>query len=183
MAELELKSNKLDIDIGHINEANIEQLKVININTLPVRYSPKFYKDLLAPAGTTEFTYDPKYMRFAHYNGFAIGAVAARLEKEEGHEGKFKLYIMIMNVLAAYRRRGVASTLLGHIIKEAAKDEKVTELLLHVQTSNKDAKDFYLANGFEEVDVVEDYYKRIEPTSAFLLKRKNEFIQSTEVAE
>lgn len=177
MASFETKSNKLDVDIGHINEANIEQLKVININTLPVRYSPKFYKDLLAPEGTTEHTYDPKYMRFGHYNGFAIGAVAARLEKEEGEglEGKFKLYIMIMNVLAAYRRRGVASTLLGHIIKEASKDERVTELILHVQTSNVEAKDFYLANGFEEVGIVEDYYKRIEPTSAFLLKRRNEF--------
>tara|TARA_A100001035_G_C27713234_1_gene468257 strand:+ start:196 stop:759 length:564 start_codon:yes stop_codon:yes gene_type:complete len=178
MASFETKTSKLDIDIGHINEANIEQLKVININTLPVRYSPKFYKDLLAPEGTTEFTYDPKFMRFAHYNGFAIGAIAARLEKEEDEalKGKSKLYLMIMNVLAAYRRRGVASALLSHIIKEATKDERVTELLLHVQTSNVEAKDFYLANGFEEVGIVEDYYKRIEPTSAFLLKRKNEYV-------
>ena len=84
---------------------------------------------------------------------------------------------MIMNVLAAYRRRGVASALLNHVIKEATKDERVTELLLHVQTSNVEAKDFYLANGFkEEVGIVEDYYKRIEPTSAFLLKRKNEYV-------
>ena len=177
MTSFDAKRNELDIDIGHINEANIEQLKVININTLPVRYSPKFYKDLLAPEGTTEFIYDPKYMRFGHYNGFAIGAVAARLEKEEGEglEGKFKLYIMILNVLAAYRRRGVASKLLGHIIEEASKDNRVTKLILHVQTSNVEAKDFYLANGFEEVGIVEDYYKRIEPTSAFLLTRKNLF--------
>ena len=53
----------------------------------------------------------------------------------------------------------VAWKLLGHIIEEASKDNRVTKLILHVQTSNVEAKDFYLANGFEEVGIVEDYYK------------------------
>ena len=71
-----------------------------------MRYSPKFYKDLLAPEGTTEYTYDPKFLKFAHYQGFTVGAVCARMEVDENQERKYKLYIMIMNVLAAYRRRG-----------------------------------------------------------------------------
>lgn len=29
--------NVLDVEIGHINQANIEQLKTINTNTLPGR--------------------------------------------------------------------------------------------------------------------------------------------------
>lgn len=40
-----------------------------------------------------------------------------------------------------------------------------------MQTSNTDAKSFYLAHGFEEVETLQDYYRNIEPTSCFLLKR------------
>ena len=149
-----------------------------------MRYSPKFYKDLLAPEGTTEYIYDPKFLKFAHYQGFTVGAVCARMEVDENQERKYKLYIMIMNVLAAYRRRGVATTLLDYVVKEAAKDDRVSELVLHVQTSNIEAKEFYLANGFKEMGIIQDYYKRVEPTSAFLMKKSNKVAEKpTEEAE
>ena len=78
---------------------------------------------------------------------------------------------MTINVLSAYRRRGVASTLLKYVLDEAAKDTEIIEAYLHVQTSNDDAKTFYLANGFEQTDVIENYYRNIEPAHSFLLKR------------
>lgn len=139
-----------------------------------MRYSAKFYKDLLSEAGTTKFTYDGKYIKYGYVDGFPIAAVCARLEPIEGMEGKFKMYIMTINVLAAYRRRGVASTLLTHILKEAAKDANIEAIFLHVQTSNDEAKGFYLAHGFIEESVIENYYTRVEPTSAFLLKKDND---------
>ena len=140
---------------------------------ITVRYSPKFYKDLLAPEGTTEYIYDPKFLKFAHYQGFTVGAVCARMEVDDKQEGKYRLYIMIMNVLAAYRRKGIATKLLEYVVEEAAKDDRISELVLHVQTSNLEAKEFYIANEFVEVEIVQDYYKRIDPTSAFLLKKQN----------
>lgn len=138
-----------------------------------MRYSAKFYKDLLAPAGTTAFTYDAKYIKFAYVNGFTVGAVCARLEPLEESSEKFKMYIMTINVLAAYRRRGIASKLLKHILVEAVKDSNIQEIFLHVQTTNDAAKGFYEAHGFEEHCVVENYYTRVEPTSAFLLRKAN----------
>ena len=143
----------------------------ILLNIYIVRYSPKFYKDLVGEGTATNYIYNEKFIRFGHYNGFAIGAVCARLEPDEVNEGKFKLYIMTINVLAAYRRRGVASTLLKHILEEASKDETITEVFLHVQTSNEEAKQFYVSHGFDEVSIVENYYVRVEPASAFLLRK------------
>ena len=145
-----------------------------------MRYSPKFYKDLLAEPGTTKYTYDKQYIKFAYYNGFAIGAIAARLEPVEGEDGNFKMYIMTINVLAAYRRRGVASTLLKHLLEKASKDSRVGEIFLHVQTSNDDAKSFYVGHGFDQVEVVENYYTRVEPTSAFLLRKENKVAANDE---
>jgi ribosomal protein S18 acetylase RimI-like enzyme len=84
------------------------------------------------------------------------------------------MYIMTINVLAAYRRRGVASKLLKYILAAAVNDSNILEIFLHVQTSNDEAKGFYLAHGFEQQCVVEDYYTRVEPTSAFLLRKLNQ---------
>lgn len=93
---------KKSVQLGEITPANIQQLRMLNINTLPVRYSDKFYNDILT-------TYASDYLRFAFCNGFVIGAVCARIENHPDHPEKKRLYIMTINVLAAYRRRGVGT--------------------------------------------------------------------------
>ena len=101
-------------------------------------------------------------MKFAFCNGFAVGAVCSRIEAHE-NPGYNKLYIMTISILPAYRRRGIGKQLLNHIIDTAMKDESIIEAYLHVQTSNEDAKLFYVAHGFEETETIRNYYKRIEP--------------------
>ena len=107
-------------------------------------------------------------MKFAYWNGFTVGGVCARIEPNEA-DGTQKLYIMTINVLPAYRRRGIATKLLEHLLSEAAKDETIKEVYLHVQTSNTDARDFYLKHNFIQSGTLEGYYKRIEPADAFVL--------------
>lgn len=64
-----------------------------------------------------------------------------------------------------------ATTLLKYALDEAAKNPAIIEAYLHVQTSNADAKNFYLSHGFVEVETVLDYYRNIDPPHSFLLKR------------
>ena len=114
-------TSKISFQLGDITNANLEQLRIIHINTLPVRYSDKFYKDLLS-------TYSPEYMKFAFVNGFSVGAVCARVEAGEVSQScdedgfvvpsnlestsdKKKLYIMTLGVLAAYRRCGLGKSI------------------------------------------------------------------------
>lgn len=99
----------LDVDIGNITPANLQQLKTINIATLPVRYTDKFYKDLLV-------NYPQEYLQFAFWNGFAIAAVCARIEPHEVPD-QSKLYIMTINVLPAYRRRGIGMFLKTYFLQ------------------------------------------------------------------
>ena len=50
------------LEIGNITPANIKQLQTINIATLPVRYTDKFYNDLLS-------LYPQEYLQYAFWNG------------------------------------------------------------------------------------------------------------------
>lgn len=158
------KKQDLPIMIANITPANIQQLKSINIATLPVRYTDKFYNDLLVQWGS-------EYMQYAIWHGFNIAAVCARVEKHDVKEGFSRLYIMTINVLPAYRRKKIASRLLNYVLDLAKKDEKIIEAYLHVQVTNNDAKQLYLSHGFEQTDYVKDYYKRIDNPHSFLLKK------------
>ena len=158
----------LDVEIGAVTPANIEQFKTLNVAGLPVRYSTKFYKELLNNV-------PPQYIKFAFWNGFAVGAICCRVEenKQEGGKGK-RLYIMTLSVLPAYRRRGVAGSLLKHVLEAAAKDTTINDAYLHVQTSNEEALGFYRAHTFEVIEKLEGYYKRVDPPDCFILSKMME---------
>ena len=102
-------------------------------------------------------------------NAFAVGDVCARVEPYPEKEGCKRLYIMTIGVLPAYRRRGIASQLLTYVLEEASKNKEILEVYLHVQTSNAEAKDFYLSKGFVQTGTIKNYYKRISPPDCYVL--------------
>ena len=191
------------VRIGDVNIANLEQFKTLNISALPVRYSSKFYKELLDNV--------PKELiKFAIFNGFAIGSICCRIEttpinkneennnseneEKDNNSSKNKnktnnrsnsnssscssdektrkrMYVMTLSVLPAYRRRGVASILLEHVMKEAEKMGDIDDVYLHVQTSNDSAINFYGAQGFDNKEMIPNYYKRIDPPDCYVLNK------------
>ena len=92
--------------------------------------------------------------------------------------GRSRIYIMTLATLAPYRNRGIGASLLKSLLAyfESNKDSKaletVDEIALHVQTSNADAVRFYERFGFENVGLVENYYKRIDPPHCYELRKK-----------
>ena len=92
--------------------------------------------------------------------------------------GRKRIYIMTLATLAPYRNRSIGSTPLSSIltyIQEHNTDaalKDVDEIMLHVQTSNEDAIRFYEKFGFEKGELVEGYYKRIDPPDCFVLSKK-----------
>ena len=88
-----------------------------------------------------------------------------------------RLYIMTLGVLAAYRNHGIGKKLVQSVLDyfTEQKDEKfsqVDEIMLHVQSNNDDAIKFYEKMGFEKGELVEGYYKRIDPPDCYVLKKK-----------
>ena len=63
------------------------------------------------------------------------------------------------------------SRLLEVILQLAAATPAVAEVYLHVHIINEDALAFYQKWGFQNAGVVQNYYRRIEPRDAVLLRR------------
>eukprot|EP00128_Syssomonas_multiformis_P007262 Colp12_sorted_trinity150504_noHs@36453 len=149
------------VELGELTVHNIKQLRVLNTTLFPVPYNEKFYKDVLEVG---------EYARLAYFNDVVVGAVCCRFDPDEQGHGKRKCYIMTLGCLAPYRRRGVGTQMLKHILDLCKKAHDISSVYLHVQTSNQDALEFYKKHNFTVVETAKDYYKNIEPADAHVLE-------------
>lgn len=96
-------------------------------------------------------------------NELATYLVACDGEKLVGYIGYWKVidegHITNIAVLPEYRRRKIASAMLGEIIK-TAKNEGLCLLTLEVRKSNIVAQRLYEGFGFEPLGERRDYYKK-----------------------
>lgn len=150
------------IDLGDVTPHNIKLLKKVNQVVFPIVYHDKFYKDVLE-AG--------ELAKLAYYNDVVVGAVCCRVDVNEADQ-KRKLYIMTLGCLAPYRRLGIGTKMLDHVMDIVEKDGNLDSVLLHVQVNNQGALEFYKKFGFEIVETKEAYYKRIDPADAHVLEKK-----------
>jgi len=119
--------------------------------------------------------------KLAYFRDVCVGAVRCQYEPpsddpENPCEGR--IYIMTLGVLAPYRRYGIGTKLLDHILEQSESQRKATpqqpvkSLYLHVQTTNQEAVDWYTKRGFVIEKTVEGYYRNIEDRDAHILVRK-----------
>lgn len=154
----------LRLDLGNLTEKNMGQLKKLNKVTFPVKYKDQFYLDLVK-------YFD--YCRLGFFQDVLVGSICCRLE--DGDDGGKALYIMTLSILKPYRQRTLASQLVQWILDKAqskeCQEKDVREIYLHVQTSNKEALEFYRKFGFKVTEEIKDYYHNIDPPHCYLLRR------------
>lgn len=78
---------------------------------------------------------------------------------------------MTLGCLYPYRRLGIGTLMVEHVLKYVEQDGNFDSIFLHVQVNNEGAIDFYKKFGFEIVETKEHYYKRIEPADAHVLQK------------
>ncbi|KZT26750.1 acyl-CoA N-acyltransferase [Neolentinus lepideus HHB14362 ss-1] len=152
------------VSFASLTPNNLGTVRKLNTVLFPIKYSDKFYRDILAPELED-------FCKLIYYNDIPVGIICCRLENQS--DGTVKLYIMTMGVLAPYRSLGLGSKGLEAILSAAAANSKpkISHVHLHVQISNTEAKRFYERHGFTEVRVHENYYKKIEPRDAWILEK------------
>ena len=163
----------------------IERIRLLDKQCFPVKYSDRYYDALLSPNGRK--LHDLSYTAF--FNGVLVGSITCRLEPLENNPGevtigvpittegawlsgeKYRVYIMTIGVLEAYRGMGIASKMLNSMVEAASKDHAIDHIALHNQVGSS-ALDFYQKVGkFEVVKECPDYYTDVEPKEALLLQR------------
>eukprot|EP00095_Tigriopus_kingsejongensis_P011568 maker-scaffold1091_size63258-snap-gene-0.12 protein:Tk11568 transcript:maker-scaffold1091_size63258-snap-gene-0.12-mRNA-1 annotation:"N-acetyltransferase " len=147
------------IDLGDITPHNLKLLKKVNAVVFPVVYHDKFYKDVLEAGDLAKLVY---------YNDIVVGAVCCRIDADAGR----KLYIMTLGCLAPYRRLGIGTAMLKHVLDFVERDGQFDSVFLHVQVNNESAIRFYQKFGFDIVETKAQYYKRIEPADAHVLEKR-----------
>ncbi|EIN11843.1 N-acetyltransferase NAT13 [Punctularia strigosozonata HHB-11173 SS5] len=150
------------VSFASLTPNNLGTVRKLNSVLFPIKYSEKFYQDVLLPQAED-------YCKLVYYNDIPVGTICCRFEKRDD---KTDLYLMTMGVLAPYRSKGVGSRTLQSILAAAENSKpRIRRIYLHVQVSNVDAKRFYERHGFKEAGVIPDYYKRIEPHAAWVLEK------------
>ncbi|CAO1632830.1 unnamed protein product [Sympodiomycopsis kandeliae] len=187
------------IDLADLTPNNIGTLRMLNSVLFPVKYSDGFYKDALLEERK-------RINKLALFNDIPVGNLVCRYEFSPPSETSsssslpsVQIYIMTLGVLAPYRRLGIASYLINHILSEVTpgsnislpesntppKDKKdptpiktkeylVEKIYLHVQTDNQQGRQFYKNLGFTEADLIEQYYREgVQCRSAVVLEKRD----------
>jgi len=151
------------VTFAPITPNNLGTVRKLNSVLFPIKYSEKFYKDILLPEAE-------EFCQLVYYNDIPVGTICCRLESKDDQN---HLYLMTMGILAPYRSRKLGSQSLELVLAAAATHikPKIDKIYLHVQVSNQDAKKFYERHGFNEVKIHKDYYKKIVPHDAWVLEK------------
>ena len=128
-----------------------------------------------------------------------IGGIRCRLERllqtttellhsqSQSQQEPSNLYIQTLHLLSPYRGHGVAASLLhsllfasppapgakveGYAVSALVKHYNIRTVTAHVHEANDEALQWYRARGFQIEDgVVENYYRRLKPSGAKIVK-------------
>lgn len=161
---------QLKLELGDVTEKNMRQLQILNEATFPISYHGRFYEDILR---------DLTFTRLGFTTDVPCCSICCRIEKRpdcppEDSRTK-RLYIMTLNVLPAYRRRGLATQLLDFVYKTLRNHperDELYDIYLHAHTPNTSAREFYKSHQFVEKEVVKGYYESLEPSDSVILSRE-----------
>ncbi|KAF9576341.1 hypothetical protein EC968_009315 [Mortierella alpina] len=160
------KNAAFRVGLGDITPNNLGQLKRLNTVLFPIVYTASFYKDILDVG---------EFAKIIYFNDVCVGAVCCRKENVAGSTSLQNLYIATLGVLAPYRRLGLGSKMLKHILENAelpaSTGPRIGKVYLHVQANNEEALEFYKKHGFAVAEKCEKYYPQFEVSDAFRLEK------------
>ncbi|KAF9356937.1 N-alpha-acetyltransferase 50 [Mortierella sp. NVP85] len=160
------RNSAFRIGLGDVTVNNLGQLKRLNSVLFPITYDKKFYDEMLEVG---------EFAKIIYFNDICVGGVCCRRENVEGSKGLQNLYIATLGVLAPYRRLGLGSRLLKHILESAellpSTGSKIAKVYLHVQINNEEALAFYKKHEFVVAEECKNYYPQLEVSDALRLEK------------
>lgn len=170
--------------ISLIDFSHIQPLRRINSLLLPVNYPDSFYQKVIDPNTTPSFSRVILWQDGPSNPAKVVGGIICRLDPSLAPdstpnapkyiEGASDIYVQSLVLLSPYRGHGLAAAALKSVIDAATEQIRVriAGLYAHVWTDNTEALKWYAARGFKKEEaVINGYYKRLKPDSAWILRR------------
>lgn len=99
------------------------------------------------------------------------GGAGAKEKTEEDEADEKMVYMMTITILNSYRKMGFGKEILK-MGEELWKSEGYKKIVLDVQTSNKEAIEFYKKHGFIQVREKPKYYTDLDPPDSFFFVKE-----------
>lgn len=145
-----------------VDSFHIGAIKALTSVILPIRYPDKFFTAALSEEEAQDLS------RVALMDQQPVGWIRCRCEANATKQ----LYIQALCVLALYRERGLATQLLEQIVNPYnLKKYEATSIFAHVWESNEDALEWYQKRGFRRIMLIEQYYRRLRPSGAWIVRK------------
>ena len=153
---------------------HLPALKRLTGNLLPVRYPEKFFD------GAVNEIIPATFSRVALVDGKPVGWIRCRLDPfpeptEPPSETKpiyNRIYVQALCLLAPYRGLGIATSLLNAITTpQLVRNHGIDHVYAHVWEKNDEALEWYDRRGFQKVMNVEQYYRKLRPDGAWIVKK------------
>lgn len=144
-----------DVTIRRMRLADLPRVMDIEVESFTMPWSEATFRGLLRRSDADLFV--------AELDGELVGYAVFWAVLDEGELGN-------VSVAPAYRRRGIATTLVNAVLSRAA-ERGVRDVYLEVRVSNSGAQDLYNRFGFEQVGRRRNYY--IQPVEdAFVMRKR-----------
>tara|TARA_B100000963_G_C22374183_1_gene557243 strand:- start:70 stop:519 length:450 start_codon:yes stop_codon:yes gene_type:complete len=145
--------------VNKIDKEDIYDLSKIGEESLPIYYTMYHLLEILS---------DSSYVIFkCMLNNTIIGFAIIKIYNSK------HLHVMSIAISKKYRNTGCGSKLLNHL-KIKFMNHKIT---LYVQIQNNPAVQFYLKNGFEIKNTIENYYDELEHKDAYYCEYNPSFLK------
>lgn len=133
------------INLSQFNNKSLKQLKILNKSVFPSDYPDRFYENIIE---------EPDMTQWAYVNDLFVGSVTMRLFEETSD-----LRMISLAVLPAYRRIGVGTKLLTHVV-EHTKTLKINniQISVYVPEENEAAICFFSKHCFKITDKSPNFF-------------------------
>ncbi|OAP61436.1 hypothetical protein AYL99_03639 [Fonsecaea erecta] len=161
--------------VARVSEQHLAAIQRLTATTLPVRYSDAFF--------TTTVT-DPivnQLSRTILYASQPVGWIRCRLEPcspnssliSQLHPPPSQIYIQALTLLSPYRGLGLATLLLDTVLSSTrAQAADTVCIFAHVWEKNEEALEWYAKRGFKRVMLVDQYYRKLRPSGAWIVRKE-----------
>jgi N-alpha-acetyltransferase 50 len=183
-AAMKTKSSLIpNVELRACTKDDILHFKRLNSLLLPIPYPESFYREIMEDPLANNITLvavwhdDPQAA--GKEKGRLIGAIRCRIFDQPPSSARTgssrkdgsMLYLSTLVLLSPYRSYGIATRMLDIMIKRAVREHKITSVGAHVWEANEEGLEWYRKRGFREVGREEGYYRRLKPSTAWVMQR------------